>query len=212
MADLVMSEAFTLANNKFKEATRALENFLTKSNPNDEDYKQLISDTKLIRQGADMLESAAKTQLHDEFLGGKKKKLNKKSQRGGAIPDTIHNITAFENTSALLAGTVNPYDSAMSFTAAEVAPEAPSAGLSMPFSSSYDLPSGYRSVTDPNTVAPPPAAHRGGGSKTKKQNKNQNQKGGSTEISPTDPMDGSYLSAEGSYKLISGGKNKSNKK
>ena len=210
MADPVIIEAFTLANDKFTSATRALQRFLDTPNPGDEDYKQLISDTKLIRQGADMLESAAKTQLHENFVGGKKKKSNKKSQRGGALPDTIHNMSAFANTSSLISGTVNPYDSAMSFTAAEVAPEAPSAGLSMPFSSSYDLPGGYRSVTDPNTVAPPPSAHRGGGSKSKKQNKNQ--KGGSTEVSPTDPMAGAYLPAEGSYKLISGGKKKTNKK
>lgn len=81
----------------------------------------------------------------DIIQGGKNKKNRK--QKGGAVPDLVNSVTAFQNVGGLLA-TASPLDNANRMEPAVYNAGSFNAGLLMPVSSSSGLPSNYRIAMD----------------------------------------------------------------
>ena len=99
--------------------------------------------------------------------GSKKSKNNKKNrnQDGGAIPDLVNNVAAFQNMGGLLA-TASPLDNAQRVEPAIYNAESFNAGIFMPVSSSSGLPDNYKLGMDQ------PLQPLQGGGKKSKNNKN----------------------------------------
>jgi hypothetical protein len=96
--------------------------------------------------------------------GGKNK--NRK-QKGGAVPDLVNNIAAFQNMGGLLA-TASPLDNANRVEPAIYNAGSFNAGIFMPLSSGAGLPDSYRLAMDQ------PLQQTGGKKNNKKNNKNKN--------------------------------------
>jgi hypothetical protein len=95
--------------------------------------------------------------------GGKNK--NRK-QKGGAVPDLVNNIAAFQNVGGLLA-TASPLDNANRVEPAIYNAGSFNAGIFMPLSSGAGLPDSYRLAMDQ-------PLQTGGKKNNKKNNKNKN--------------------------------------
>ena len=96
--------------------------------------------------------------------GGKNK--NRK-QKGGAVPDLVNNIAAFQNMGGLLA-TASPLDNANRVEPAIYNAGSFNAGIFMPLSSGAGLPNDYKIAMDQ------PLQQTGGKKNNKKNNKNKN--------------------------------------
>lgn len=108
----------------------------------------LIELNKLISQGIINLQviNLLGVQPTSSVGGGNKKDKNRK-QNGGAVPDLINNVTAFQNVGGLLA-TASPLDNANRMEPAIYNAGSFNAGIFMPVSSGSGLPSNYRIAMD----------------------------------------------------------------
>jgi hypothetical protein len=102
--------------------------------------------------------------------GRNKKDKDRKKVRGGAVPDYINNVAAFQNVGGLLA-TASPLDNAVNGVGALPYPGSFNAGLNVP-TSGAGLPDLYNLVIGPQTAGP--SAQSGGKSKNNR-NKDNNK-------------------------------------
>jgi hypothetical protein len=105
--------------------------------------------------------------------GGKKSKKDKdrKKVRGGAVPDLVNDVAAFQNTGGLLA-TASPLENAQQMIPALYNAGSFNAGLHMP-TSGQGLPGSYNLVTNPQTAGP---SAQSGGKAKKNRDKDDKKK------------------------------------
>lgn len=171
--------------NCFNAASHILSNDLTKDNNGSKIYSSnsinarnslLNNIQKFISQGLRNLQITNELLLADNTpniqRGGKKSKNNRKNrnQDGGAIPDLVNNVAAFQNMGGLLA-TASPLDNAQRVEPAIYNAESFNAGIFMPVSSSSGLPDNYKLGMDQ-----PLQPLQGGGKKSKNNKKIKNNK------------------------------------
>ena len=170
----------TKIQNCFNAASHILTNDLTKDENSSKIYssnsinarKILLNNIqRFISQGLRNLQVTNELLLADKTpniqRGGKKSKNNRKNrnQDGGAIPDLVNNVAAFQNMGGLLA-TASPLDNAQRVEPAIYNANSFNAGIFMPVSSSSGLPTDYKIAMDQPLQT--------GGKKSKNNKKNKN--------------------------------------
>ena len=131
-----------------------------------------------ISEGLKLMKKQPVVAAPQEQGGGKKSKKDKdrKKVRGGAVPDFINNVAAFQNVGGLLA-TASPLDNAQQMIPAIYNAGSFNAGLLMP-TSAQGLPMSYNLVTNPQTAG---LSAQSGGKAKKNRDKDDKKKRKYTE-------------------------------
>jgi hypothetical protein len=126
-----------------------------------------------ISEGLKLMKKQPVVAAPQEQGGGKKSKKDKdrKKVRGGAVPDFINNVAAFQNVGGLLA-TASPLDNAQQMIPAIYNAGSFNAGLLMP-TSAQGLPMSYNLVTNPQTAG---SSAQSGGKAKKNRDKDEKKK------------------------------------
>ena len=152
----------------------------TKTRNNNEYYEDLEELKTQITEGIEFLKkgdskdsdisNSPNIEQPAVVVGGGKMKKNskKKGMRGGSVPDLVNSVVAFQNLGGLLA-TATPLDNAQRMDPALYNAGSFSNGMTMPVSSSANLPINYKTIMDG-------ALSQSGGAKSKKSQKSKASK------------------------------------